>query len=146
GRALGRPDPLLRVLPRRQRRRARRKPPDGLDGAGGEAAAAERGIARRGSSPPSRAVTIPAVRLRLTHWREYAAEALGLGLFMVAACSSGVALGHPESPVVGWSPEPFPRRALMGLAMGLTAILLIRSPWGQRSGAHLNPATTLTFW
>src|SRR5262249_14103648 len=33
-----------------------------------------------------------------------------------------------------------------GGAMGLTAILLIRSPWGQRSGAHLNPATTLTFW
>src|SRR5262245_30247166 len=49
-------------------------------------------------------------------------------------------------PVVRALPEPFPRRALMGLAMGLTAILLIRSPWGQRSGAHLNPATTLTFW
>jgi aquaporin Z len=30
--------------------------------------------------------------------------------------------------------------------MGLTAIGLIYSPWGQRSGAHLNPATTLTFW
>ena len=34
----------------------------------------------------------------------------------------------------------------MGLAMGLTAVALICSPWGQRSGAHLNPATTLTFW
>ena len=30
--ALARPDPLLRVLPRRQRRRPRRQPPDGLDG------------------------------------------------------------------------------------------------------------------
>jgi aquaporin Z len=29
--------------------------------------------------------------------------------------------------------------------MGLTAIALIYSPWGQRSGAHMNPATTLTF-
>ena len=30
--------------------------------------------------------------------------------------------------------------------MGLTAIALIYSPWGMRSGAHLNPAVTLTFW
>jgi aquaporin Z len=30
--------------------------------------------------------------------------------------------------------------------MGLTAVLLIYSPWGRRSGAHFNPATTLTFW
>jgi MIP family channel proteins len=43
-------------------------------------------------------------------------------------------------------PDPVARRALMGLAMGLTAIALILSPWGQRSGAHFNPATTLTFW
>jgi aquaporin Z len=34
----------------------------------------------------------------------------------------------------------------MGLAMGTTAVALIYSPWGRRSGAHLNPATTLTFW
>jgi aquaporin Z len=34
----------------------------------------------------------------------------------------------------------------MGLAMGLTAVSLIYSPWGRRSGAHFNPATTLTFW
>jgi aquaporin Z len=82
----------------------------------------------------------------LAHWREYAGEALGLGLFMVAACSFGAALGHPDSPVVRALPDPFARRALIGVAMGFTAILLIRSPWGQRSGAHLNPATTLTFW
>src|SRR5204863_479529 len=40
---------------------------------------------------------------------------------------------------------PLLRRALMGLAMGLTAISLIYSPWGQQSGAHFNPAVTLTF-
>ena len=34
--ALARPHPLLRVLPRRQRRRARREPPDRLDRTGGE--------------------------------------------------------------------------------------------------------------
>jgi len=35
---------------------------------------------------------------------------------------------------------------LFGAAMGATAILNIYSPWGKRSGSHLNPATTLTFW
>jgi len=34
----------------------------------------------------------------------------------------------------------------MGLTMGLTAVALIYSPWGRRSGAHLNPVVTLTFW
>jgi aquaporin Z len=43
-------------------------------------------------------------------------------------------------------PQADVRRALNGLAMGLTAMVLIYSPWGRRSGAHLNPAVTLTFW
>lgn len=34
----------------------------------------------------------------------------------------------------------------MGLAMGLTAIGIIYSPWGKQSGAHINPSTTLTFF
>ena len=33
----------------------------------------------------------------------------------------------------------------MGTAMAATAIALIYSPWGRRSGAHFNPAVTLTF-
>jgi len=80
------------------------------------------------------------------HWPEYLMEAAGLGLFMISACVFGTLLGHPGSPVVQAVPEPLVRRVLMGLAMGLTAVGLIYSPWGQRSGAHLNPATTLTFW
>jgi aquaporin Z len=80
------------------------------------------------------------------HWPEYSIEALGLGLFMVSACALGTLLGHPASPVVESVPDPVARRLLMGLAMGLTAVGLIYSPWGQRSGAHFNPATTLVFW
>ena len=37
------------------------------------------------------------------------------------------------------------RRAVMGVAMGTTAVGIIYSPWGRRSGAHINPSTTLTF-
>ena len=80
------------------------------------------------------------------HWPEYLMEAFGLGLFMVSACSVGVVLEHPSSPVRLMIQDATPRRVLFGAAMGATAILNIYSPWGKRSGAHLNPATTLTFW
>ncbi|RPH83510.1 MAG: aquaporin family protein [Candidatus Rokuibacteriota bacterium] len=80
------------------------------------------------------------------HWPEYLIEAAGLGAFMLVACLAGMLLGHPASPVVRVLPDPLARRALMGVAMGLTAAALIYSPWGRRSGAHFNPATTLTFW
>src|SRR5262245_30404274 len=67
-------------------------------------------------------------------------------MFMISACSFGVLLEHPESPVHGAIGDPVLRRVLTGLAMGATAIAIIYSPWGGRSGAHINPATTLTFW
>ena len=80
------------------------------------------------------------------HWPEYLAEAAGLGLFLVSACLFGALLWHPDSPVARIVADGLERRALMGAAMGLTAVGLIYSPWGRRSGAHLNPAITLTFW
>jgi len=72
-------------------------------------------------------------------------EALGLGLFMVSAGVFGTLLEAPASPLHAALPSAFGRRALMGVAMGLTAIGLVHSPWGRRSGAHINPAFTLTF-
>jgi len=80
------------------------------------------------------------------HWPEYLAEALGLGLFMVSACLFGTLLFHPGSMMARVVPDGLTRRLLMGIAMGSTAMALIYSPLGRRSGAHLNPATTLTFW
>jgi aquaporin Z len=80
------------------------------------------------------------------HWPEYLMEAAGLGLFMVSACVFAIIIFHPASPAASFLGGPFARRALMGLAMALTAIGLIYSPWGKRSGAHFNPAVTLTFF
>ncbi len=80
-----------------------------------------------------------------SHWPEYAIEGALLGLFMISACSFTVALEHPASPVRQMLAEPALRRLLMGLAMGGTAVALIYSRWGKRSGAHMNPAVTLTF-
>ena len=72
-------------------------------------------------------------------------EAGGLGLFMLSACGWGALLEYPESPLRAAIPDANLRRLIMGLLMGLTAVGLIYSPWGQRSGAHLNPSVTLTF-
>jgi aquaporin Z len=78
-------------------------------------------------------------------WPEYLIEAALLALFMISACSFSVLLFHPASPLATLPLADIPHRALMGMAMGGTAIALIRSRWGQQSGAHLNPAVTLTF-
>jgi aquaporin Z len=79
------------------------------------------------------------------HWPEYLMEAAGLGTFMVSACAFGTLLEHPASPVRRAIDDVLLRRACMGVAMGLTAIALVYSPWGRRSGAHLNPSFTLSF-
>ena len=80
------------------------------------------------------------------HWPEYLIEAICLGLFMISAFSFATLLEHPSSPVHQAIANSTLRRFLMGLAMGGTAIAIIYSPWGQQSGAHINPSTTLTFF
>jgi aquaporin Z len=80
-----------------------------------------------------------------THWPEYLMEAWGLGLFMVSAGVFATLLEYPGSPLHVLLPDADLRRAIIGIAMGLTAVGIIYSPWGQQSGAHLNPAVTLTF-
>jgi len=79
------------------------------------------------------------------HWPEYLIEGWALGTFMVSAGVVATLLGAPASPVRRALPDPVWRNAAGGIAMGLTAIALIHSGWGKRSGAHMNPAVTLTF-
>jgi aquaporin Z len=80
------------------------------------------------------------------HWPEYLIEAGGLGAFMLSALGFTLLLEHPASPLRAALPDAFLRRALMGCAMGATLAALVYNPLGQRSGAHYNPAFTLTFW
>ncbi len=86
------------------------------------------------------------MRAEPVHWREALMEALGLGLFMISAGLFGTILEYSGSPVRQAVPDPMARRALMGVAMGVTAIGLVHAPWGRRSGAHINPAFTWTFF
>jgi aquaporin Z len=80
------------------------------------------------------------------HWPEYLMEAAELGVFMISAALFVALLFYPNSPAVRYIPDALVRRVLTGIAMGVTAIGIVYSPWGQRSGAHFNPCVTLTFW
>jgi aquaporin Z len=80
------------------------------------------------------------------HWPEYLMEGLSLGLFMISACTFAAILEYPSSALHLSIPNATVRRVLMGLAMGTTAVALIYSPFGKRSGAHINPSITLTFF
>ncbi len=72
-------------------------------------------------------------------------EAAELAVFMISACGFTVLFEHPASAVRNTISSPVLRRIVIGLAMGLTANVIIYSPWGKQSGAHLNPSVTITF-
>ncbi len=64
---------------------------------------------------------------------------------MISAGVFSVLLFNPAYTGHLISPNAVFRRILMGIAMGTSAILIIHSPMGKRSGAHFNPAITLTY-
>lgn len=80
------------------------------------------------------------------HWPEYLMESAALGAFMISACTFGVLLDYPTGVLNHVIPNMFLRGMLGGFAMGLTAIAIFFSPWGKRSGAHMNPSVTLSFY
>ena len=79
-------------------------------------------------------------------WKNYAIEAWGLGTFMFVAGAVAVVLQRLPNEVARWlALHEVVGRGIFGIAMGCTAIAIVYSPWGARSGAHLNPSVTLTF-
>ena len=81
------------------------------------------------------------------HWPEYLMEALELGIFVFMACASTALFRHHASPIADWlEGQQLLQRLLVGLTMGITFIGIAYSPWGKRSGAHINPAVTFTFF
>jgi aquaporin Z len=100
-------------------------------------------IKRERASRDSKAYSVS--RSIAFHWPLYIFEGAELALFMISACVFTVILSDPSSSVHNKLPDPALRRLLMGASMGLTAILIIYSSMGKRSGAHFNPAITLTY-
>jgi aquaporin Z len=85
------------------------------------------------------------IRSLQSHWPEYLMEGAELALFMVAATAFTALIQYPASTLHHLVRDPFWRRFCIGCGMGLTAAFLIFSPFGKRSGAHMNPSVTLTF-
>jgi aquaporin Z len=79
------------------------------------------------------------------HWHLYLFEGAELGIFMLSACCFDVLLYCAASPAASWIGNATLRGLLMGASMGGTAVLIIHSGMGKRSGAHFNPAITLTY-
>lgn len=79
------------------------------------------------------------------HWPEYLSELGGLAWVMLAAGTIAAVIWYPGSPVDRAVADEPARRALMGAGMAAAVVAFVYSPWGKRSGAHLNPAITLSF-
>lgn len=79
------------------------------------------------------------------HWPEYLMEMVELAIFMIVAAVFISLFEYPSSPVHRAIPDPLLRRVCVAVVMGSTAISIVYSPFGQRSGAHINPAVTLAF-
>lgn len=74
----------------------------------------------------------------------YLQEALGLAVFMVSACFFS-ALLESSGSAVHRALSPMTRLVIMGVLMGSTALFIFYSPFTAPSGAHINPAVSLSF-
>src|SRR5580704_138247 len=80
------------------------------------------------------------------NWLKYLTEAAALATFMISACLIVVLIEYPGSPLYPKIPNDTIRLYIIGAELGLTAYFLVASPWGKRSGPHMNPAFTLSFF
>lgn len=84
-------------------------------------------------------------RALILHWRLYVFEAVELAIFLFAACAFAIWLLDPASAFAKIIPSPFAHQFAFAVMMGIVATLIIKSPMGLRSGAHFNPACTITY-
>ena len=73
----------------------------------------------------------------------YGCEALGLGMFMFSAGVFDILIDHPDLWVRQHLYSAIARRFFIGFSMGLTALGIMFSPFGKKSGAYINPSVTI---
>lgn len=80
------------------------------------------------------------------HWAEWGAEFLGTAILVFGGLSAVALDFGAGSPVAAHIPSVSARLLLTGLLFAGTGSLVVISPFGRRSGGHINPAVTLAFW
>jgi aquaporin Z len=111
-----------------------------------EKVAVSAGNALKSTAQSTPAPVLSAGKALQVHWLLYCCEASELAIFMFAACAFGVLCFDSTSAAVAWLPSALGRQALFGAIMGAVCTWIIVSPMGRRSGAHFNPACTLTYY
>jgi aquaporin Z len=71
-------------------------------------------------------------------------EATELCVLVFSICLAGTLIYNSASPLSAFS--AFSKSLLMGAVVGGVTLLIIRSQFGRRTGAHFNPALTLTYF
>jgi aquaporin Z len=69
-----------------------------------------------------------------------------LGALMMSTCICGTLIYSEDSPFKSLALSAVFKSTLMGSAVAITTLIVILSPFGRRTGAHLNPSVTLTFF
>jgi aquaporin Z len=73
-------------------------------------------------------------------------EAAEMAMLMLCICAAGSLLYGRNSAIANLGLSWLTRTALMGAIVAGGTFIIIRSPFGRRSGAHFNPALTLAYF
>jgi aquaporin Z len=73
-------------------------------------------------------------------------EGAEIAVLMLSTCVCGTLLYSSDSPLNFLGLQQVSRSFLMGIGVAITTFLIVLSPFGRRTGAHLNPAVTLSFF
>jgi Major intrinsic protein len=99
------------------------------------------------SAPLARSTPTPSTEARGGwHWAEWGSEFAGTGILLFGGLSGLFLDFAPGSPVAAVLPGESVRLLITGLILGATGLLVTVTPFGRRSGAHLNPSVSLAFW
>jgi aquaporin Z len=79
-------------------------------------------------------------------WHAWAAEFAGTFIMVAWGLSAVVFMMSASSPMHSLMPVYRIRLLLTGILFAAGGTLVVYSPLGQRSGGHINPAVSLTFW
>lgn len=80
------------------------------------------------------------------HWQEWLCEFGGTAFVLLWGLSAVCLDFGSGSPMVRAVPNHSLRLLITGLLFAGGGSLVAITPWGRRSGAHLNPVVTVSFW